>query len=878
MPASDTEISAWSPDMPIAMPRGRSAPPVVEIPSSGRARAPRSTDPPPPGGRSAERVAPLPPGLPRLSASDLFDEFTENRRPAAKLADVAAAARAATVRQSGPGDVQPSLARDTGSARKGPPPLPSDASDDAPPARRGPPPLPQVPPEDTLDVRPTRPHDADSGPRAPSHDGLIITVLDGDMEGPVTAPPSALVPLSEGGGDVPPASREAGPVTAPASALLPPEPPSLELPGVAQGDGGDARDVRRSRPGAEAGKAAAGASAAPARKPLSRVQMWAVRAAVFFTLGALLALGFEMYKRNRATKIRALTAQASIALHKGGPGGVSDAEAALAAARNVDPKSRLVASSTVRMLFFAVIDVDPGRAGALGAAMEEAAQRGVPSSQMAFAQIARAMASGDPASASEIIANYDEDPDRAADALYQLAAGAALEVSDLTGAIERYRAAAKANGDVLSTEIRLVRALAYSGGGAEARQRLSAAAQKWPDRPEIAALGALVAAADPRPGEAAPLPSNADPDLLPRPLRAFVRCVSKGDDERALAKAIAEAELAQTLVVCGDVALRAGHEAAGRDAAKRALEMAPGHAPAYALVGRVALASGRFEEARQAALRAPADVAAEILSFIAYEAGDLAAMTSAAGRRAEDPRTEPVAAGIARLAGKAPLPGPVIEALARSPKPWADLVAMDAALDAGDLAQAQAIAAAWHGAEKHPVRASRMARLLRYTGKNGAAQAAAASAAPTLAARIEAALAAAEMASARTAAIQALDAARTDEERWTAAFLLAREGRIVPAILKARALPIPPADAPLLLRTVAALAMSELRLVLPGHPTILSLQEWTRNPDVAHALGVAPSAPGSAAPAPGSPSGSAPAPAPRLTGKLPQPPASDDPY
>ncbi len=149
----------------------------------------------------------------------------------------------------------------------------------------------------------------------------------------------------------PSAAHDVGPETAPASALLPPEPPSLVFSKKLAGLGSE---PPRAAPaplarggGGRVGGGGRDGGAAPAteKKPRSRVQIWALRAVAFFALGALLAGGFEMYKRNRATKIRALTAQASIALHGGGPVGVAEAEAALAKARSVDPKSRIVATS-----------------------------------------------------------------------------------------------------------------------------------------------------------------------------------------------------------------------------------------------------------------------------------------------------------------------------------------------------------------------------------------------------------------------------------------------------------------------------------------------------------------------------------------------------
>ena len=56
--------------------------------------------------------------------------------------------------------------------------------------------------------------------------------------------------------------------------------------------------------------------------------------------------------------------------------------------------------------------------------------------------------------------------------------------------------------------------------------------------------------------------------------------------------------------------------------------------------------------------------------------------------------------------------------------PWSNLIAMDIALDAGDLAAADKIAAGWgKESESQPLRALRLARLARYEGRLDAADA-----------------------------------------------------------------------------------------------------------------------------------------------------------
>ena len=870
MPASDTEVSAWVPELEhlrgrAPTPQGearRSAPPV---------QVQRPAAPP-----AEDRVAPAPPPMPRLSASELFDEFTEHQRPRKSLP---LPARASAPEEAAPGAAE--------KARRGPPPLPPE------PARAGPPPLPPEP-STALSIPMQVRGGGESAP--------LITILGGDEPGPVTAPPSALIPLDAPGPMTAPPSAlipldAPGPMTAPPSALipldapseaapgprevvppsvaLPPEPPSLQVPsalllGHREAPPAPAAEAPKAEARASRAAAPAPAKAPPARQR-SRLQTVVLRAVAGVAIMAVLLGAFELYKRNRATKIRAFSAQASTALEVGGPRGVADAEAALASARRIDPKNRNVALATVKLRFFAVLDVDEARLPELTAAIEAAAAAGIRSSDMAFAQVAVAVASNDGASAVEITAHHDEDADSGADALYQLAAGVAAEPHDAPGAIERYRAAVKLQPKLFSAHIRLVRALAFAGQLAQAKERLAALEKEWPDRTELRALAAIVAAADPASGSSAQPELQMDPDMLPRPLRAAARALAKGGSEQVIAKATSEADVAPIVVLCGEVALRSGHEATAREAAQRAIEITTSYPPAYALAARVALASGRFEEARQAALRAPPDVAAEVLSLIAYEAGDLAAMTTAAGRRADDPEAGAISAGVSRLRAIEPMTASAITKLARSGETWADVIAMDAALDAGELDLAQSITAAWSVADKHPIRATRVARLFRYQGKNGAAQTAAASAAPTTAARVEGALAAAEMASARLAAATAMQSGRTPEERWAAVFLLAREGRDGPARTLMRTLALPEPQTPLLGRAVAALALGELHIKNPNHPMFTSLQVWTRNPDVARALGVRPPAPGEPA-ASGSPS----APKPRLFGKIPRP--NEDPY
>jgi hypothetical protein len=76
------------------------------------------------------------------------------------------------------------------------------------------------------------------------------------------------------------------------------------------------------------------------------------------------------------------------------------------------------------------------------------------------------------------------------------------------------------------------------------------------------------------------------------------------------------------------------------------------------------------------------------------------------------------------LTGRLQLDATKLTGMAADDAPWSDLVAMDTALDEGDLASADKMVVSWgKGAESNPLRALRLARLARYEGKLDAADA-----------------------------------------------------------------------------------------------------------------------------------------------------------
>jgi hypothetical protein len=140
------------------------------------------------------------------------------------------------------------------------------------------------------------------------------------------------------------------------------------------------------------------------------------------------------------------------------------------------------------------------------------------------------------------------------------------------------------------------------------------------------------------------------------------------------------------------------------------------------LAARVALLGARLDEALKATEDLPPaspDVVV-VTAAVAYERLDGERMKLALETLPDEakkiPFLFPLQRGQALLAGTAnALPADKALEMADGESPWGDLVAMDSALDAGEMDLAKKIAAKW--TEARPLRALRLARLARYDGK-----------------------------------------------------------------------------------------------------------------------------------------------------------------
>ncbi len=149
--------------------------------------------------------------------------------------------------------------------------------------------------------------------------------------------------------------------------------------------------------------------------------------------------------------------------------------------------------------------------------------------------------------------------------------------------------------------------------------------------------------------------------------------------------------------------------------------------------------------------------------------------------------------------------------------PWSDLIAMDAALDQGDVDQADTIAAQWKGSEDRPLRALRLSRLSRYESHLDAAEADSTTAmnGGTVTPRVLA-----ERVFVLVARGRAADAGPLLAKyplvlgplgTWLSAYAVASVGKVEEAKARTSTLDPPPPGAPLAARVIAASALAAMK-------------------------------------------------------------------
>jgi tetratricopeptide (TPR) repeat protein len=474
-------------------------------------------------------------------------------------------------------------------------------------------------------------------------------------------------------------------------------------------------------------------------------------------------------------------------------------------------------------------------------------------SKTAFGKIASFLAEGDLAGAAAILPKWDEQAK--SDPFYQLTAGAMLERAGDVRAIGRYQQAFDLDPDLIVARVFHSELVTLELGIETGKPVLDEAVKRLGDGPISRALLGLawaVATAD------ADLPESAriveeDRQKLPTQLlaipfvvdaRVAARADRPADALAALDKALRVTATPAMAAWIGQVSIDLADEKLARQAVLRALSYSALYPRARSLAARVALLGGHVDEAKKAIQELDAK-SAEVLivrAAAAYEALDPSELESAtAAMGPPEGAAKALAKGMGIVMGKA-YPAPAaLERMATPAVPWGDLVAVDAALDTGNLLLAQKVAGRWGERAATPTYALRLARLLRYQGKADEAAKASADAVVAggvtprvLVERFDTLVASKDISGARDLLAQypAVLGPMTDFLKVSADVA---DGKAVRAKALAARLEPPPADSPLLYEIIAARALvgvgdrrgkplvQALLRAVPKHPDVLEM-------------------------------------------------------
>jgi len=712
----------------------------------------------------------------------------------------------------------------------------------------------------------------------PAEDGGPISVPSPEpMSIPAVPPPKVwaphLRPLPRTPAP-PPNSDEEAPTRKKAGAVLPdipPEPPlpSFEIGAPSRSPIAEAASIVAARPSmaplprdmlnalTQTGvfePAGAGLSTwdAPAKKPRTRFTITLI---VLTAIVVVAGVGVMSYVRDirakHAAEARRLDAEVASLLRSGEPGELSNAETRLARAFELDPLSSTTALLWVRNRVLRLLEAE-GESQGIDTAVRRARQMSVPEAELAFARIASALSQGDTAGAVALVPQWDEHAKQ--DPYYQLLAGVALERAGDLRSLERFQLAVNLDPELAPAQVLLARAVLLEGDRSKGLELARSFRTKWAERPEGAALMGLAWARDPARG---PLPSEADlsqvrPGALPLALRPIASAVeglqameknAPSQAQAAIERAISLANTPAIATWLGSLALQIGDDVLARRAALQALSFSAVYPPAHVLSARVALAGGHIDDAMNAMaeLDASSPEVAVVRAAVAYERLDASALTLAVEALSPEVRASPQLSALVKapdvLRGTSVLDPTRLRALAASEVAWGDMIALDAALDAGNLVVARELIDRFHDARDRPPRALRVARYLRYTDHAADADVPSklALTLPTARSVLERVLV--------LRANQKADEARSLVAKnatllgtmapWASAYVDAEGPRAGDARARAALLEIPPPGAPLAWRMLAALTMVELGDKKRSIDLVRALAHVNpRNPDI----------------------------------------------
>jgi len=594
---------------------------------------------------------------------------------------------------------------------------------------------------------------------------------------------------------------------------------------------------------------------APAPPPPRRV--WVMAAAVAIAAG----LGFGGYRyatalqTEKLAQAQAIGAHVATLLDSGSSRELAASEAEFQRLFELDSRSQDAALLWLKNRSLHTLIADQPAPG-IESAMERAKSVGVEESRLVFGRIASALANADLPGAGQLVSVWDQ---RAkGDALYQLFVGAMFERAGNSQALERFQSAAALQPDLKLAHLMAARLALLQLGPEQAKPTLELATAHLGPGPATQVLQALAWASAPAGAAAAPeLPSAEVLNELPPFLRSTaaavegVRAHREGHPEQvdaAFQRALGPATEPVLAAWIGYQALDAGDVQVARSAALRAMELSALHSDSQALAARIALADGRLREAQDAArgLDPKSQDALLIEVVSAYEGLQSTETQRLASSLPSDATSNATLRALregskvmlGQLRGRNKADAELAKQFANDAQVWGPLIAIDLALDNGQLELADQLLQAHQRSADQPSYAARAVRLKRYQGQ---ADAALERVRPLLDSKLVTPRAAAEAVLAFLDAGRATAAASTLGQvsdsagalaPWLAALVEAARGQAKPAAKALAQQPLPSKSEPLLVQTVALRGLvavkdrrakayqSELGRRFPNHPEL----------------------------------------------------------
>ncbi len=568
--------------------------------------------------------------------------------------------------------------------------------------------------------------------------------------------------------------------------------------------------------------------------------------------------GYEYSRRvkaEKATEAAALNAEVSKMLLAGRVAELRETEQKLARSFDLDSRSQAAARLWLENRVLNALFLDPDVPG-IDSAVHRGRAAELKEKELAVGRVASFLVEGDLAGAAAMLPKWDRDA--ADDAYYQMTAGAVLERAADPRAIERYETARRLDPKLVPADILLARLLLLEQGPAKARPVLDALRSKPVEPAALKALEALSWALDPARSEGMRDSERfdaAEEKALPAPLRVIpalveaVDALAKNEMERAnqaIARGVGLADSPALAAALGSLALQSGDEQLARKAALRALSFSALYPRARSLAARVALLGGRLDEAQKATegLDPSSPDVAVVRGVIAYETlelSDLASARDALGAEAAAAPFRALAVAPNVLMGVKYPNAEQLQELATPAVAWGDVVAVDAALDTGNLSLASTLLGRRSLDNAAPSYRSRLARLRRYEGKLDEALAASLSAldaTPTASLVIE-----------RTYELLDKDQVKPARELvakhptllgpmsgWLGVLVDVASNQAALAAVRLAKLEPPPPESPVVLRVLAARALAAAHDKRAKPYLVAEARKLKKHPDIALAL------------------------------------------